>query len=150
MAQVRLSDETLARGKRIRPLRDLVAVKRIEYKHPTLYVHKARTNKGIIVSVGQGWRPKRAVRVKDPLTGKEFSAQVGQEYGKFIPTTVQPGECVEFSVNGQTELEVDGEEFVVIREGSIFGYADPDDTVGCQFHESAGWYEEVRAGAQVV
>lgn len=120
----------------IKCLQDWVCGERLEYKHKTLYVHGQETHRAKIVAVGPGKRIRRPIQVQDPLNGKWFKANVGDETGKVKPTTVKPGEIVEFSNNGFVEQEIDGKKYVFFREASIIGYADLNDTEGLQGHNA--------------
>lgn len=89
----------------IRPLNDIVVVKRskeeqIETESGVLGVtrQKAEFLRGEVLAVGPGrWTKK---------------------HGR-IPLTVQPGESVLFEKHHGTDVAVDGEEFLLIREENI-------------------------------
>jgi co-chaperonin GroES (HSP10) len=137
-------DALVARfGPKVRPLRDNVAWFRIEYKHPTLDVPGLRTNRGIVIAVGPGRRQRRKVKV--PVAAGQFhEAEIGPETGRVIPTTVKPGDVLEFSPNGQTEFTVDGVTLVMAGEKSVLGYADIGDTQGLMFPSPNGFQAEDR------
>ena len=121
----------------IKPLEDWIAIKRHDYKHPTLFVAGAETHRGTVVAVGPGKWLRRWVEVTDPINGKKFRTRAGDQYGKRAPMDVKPGDVVEYSNAGWSEHIIDGEKYVFTRQGSIIGFGDPEDTQGLQGHNSA-------------
>jgi co-chaperonin GroES (HSP10) len=121
----------------IRPLQDWVCGEPVEYRHKFLYVHGQSTHRAKIVAVGPGKRVKAWVTKQDPLNGRWFKIRLGDETGKVIPTTVKPGDVVEFSDKGFDKRWIDGKEYIFFREASIIGYADDSDPEGMQSHNSA-------------
>lgn len=120
----------------IRPTQDWLCLKRLEYKHKKLYVYGQVTHRGICIAAGPGYYEKAWKEVEDPFNGKKFRARVGPETNRFIPTTVKPGETVEYSNAGWEEREIQGEKYIFVRERSVICYADLKDTEGFQEHES--------------
>jgi chaperonin GroES len=94
---------------KIRPLHDRVIVKRLE---------EERTSKGGIVI------PDSAT--EKPIQGKVMAVGKGKilEDGKVRPLDVKVGDRVLFTKYGGTEVKVDGDEVLVLREEDIMGVLD--------------------------
>jgi chaperonin GroES len=88
----------------VRPLNDRVLVKRLESEQ--------KTKGGIII-------PDSAK--EKPLEGKVMAVGSGKkdEKGKVIPLVVKKGDRVLFGKYSGTEIKVDGEEVVIVREDDI-------------------------------
>jgi chaperonin GroES len=91
---------------KIRPLQDRILVKRIE--------EEDKTKGGIII-------PDTAK--EKPQEGKVIAVGGGKvlEDGKVQPLDVKKGDRVLFSKYGGTEVTVDDEEHLIIREDDILG-----------------------------
>jgi chaperonin GroES len=91
---------------KIRPLHDRVLVKRIE--------EEEKTKGGIII-------PDTAK--EKPQEGKVIAVGQGKvlDDGKLHPPSVKKGDKVLFSKYGGTEVNLDGEEHLIIREDDILG-----------------------------
>jgi chaperonin GroES len=91
---------------KIRPLQDRILVKRIE--------EEDKTKGGIII-------PDTAK--EKPQEGKVIAVGGGKvlEGGKVQPLDVKKGDRVLFSKYGGTEVTVDDEEHLIIREDDILG-----------------------------
>jgi chaperonin GroES len=91
---------------KIRPLNDRVLVQRME--------EETKTKGGIII-------PDTAK--EKPAEGKIVAAGNGRlgEDGKRIPLEVKKGDRVLFSKYGGTEVKVEGEEYLIMREDDILG-----------------------------
>ncbi|HOO45143.1 MAG TPA: co-chaperone GroES [Deltaproteobacteria bacterium] len=91
---------------KIRPLQDRVLVKRIE--------EEEKTKGGIII-------PDTAK--EKPQMGKIIAAGNGKKTddGKVIPLDVKAGDKVLFSKYAGTEVKVEGEELLIMREDDILG-----------------------------
>lgn len=89
---------------RLRPLHDRVIVQRIEEEN--------KTPGGIII-------PDTAK--EKPQEGKVIAVGKGKllEDGKIIPLTVKEGNRVLFSKYAGTEVKIEGEEFLIMREDDI-------------------------------
>jgi chaperonin GroES len=91
---------------KFRPLHDRVVVKRIEAEKKTAGgiiipdTAKEKPQQGEVVAVGPGGR---------------------DEAGKLIPIDVQPGDGVLFGKWSGTEVEIDGIEYLVMKESDIMG-----------------------------
>jgi len=91
---------------KIRPLHDRVVVKRIEEKETVQGgiiipdTAKEKPQEGEVMAVGQGKR---------------------LEDGKLIPLDVKVGDRVLFGKYAGSEIKMDGEEFLIIREDEILG-----------------------------
>jgi chaperonin GroES len=85
------------------PLHDRVIVKRIE--------EKETVKGGIII-------PDSAK--EKPMEGDVIAVGSGKrEKGELIPLDVKPGDRVLFGKYGGTEIKLDGEEFLILREEEI-------------------------------
>ncbi|MEI6226214.1 MAG: co-chaperone GroES [Deltaproteobacteria bacterium] len=91
---------------KIRPLQDRVIVKRVE--------EEEKTKGGIII-------PDSAK--EKPAEGKVIAVGKGKigEDGKLQPLDVKPGDRILFSKYAGTEVKVDGEETLIMREDDILG-----------------------------
>ncbi|MDY7034193.1 MAG: co-chaperone GroES [Thermodesulfobacteriota bacterium] len=91
---------------KIRPLQDRVIVKRIE--------EDEKTAGGIII-------PDSAK--EKPMEGKIIAAGTGKvlEDGKKLPLDVKEGDRVLFGKYAGTEIKIDGEEHLIMREDDILG-----------------------------
>ena len=91
---------------KFRPLHDRVVVKRIEAEEKTKGgiiipdTAKEKPQEGEIVAVGPGGR---------------------DEAGKLIPIDVKPGNRVLFGKWSGTEVKLDGEELLIMKESDIMG-----------------------------
>lgn len=91
---------------KIRPLQDRVIVKRVE--------EEEKTKGGIII-------PDSAK--EKPLEGKVVAVGNGKvlEDGKVRPLDVKPDDRILFSKYAGTEIKIEGEEFLMLREDDILG-----------------------------
>jgi chaperonin GroES len=91
---------------KIRPLQDRIIVKRVQ--------EEEKTKGGIII-------PDTAK--EKPIEGKVIAAGNGkvQEDGKVRPLDVKAGDRVLFSKYAGTEVKIDGEEHLIMREEDILG-----------------------------
>jgi chaperonin GroES len=89
---------------KIRPLHDRILVKRLE---------EERTSKGGIII------PDTAT--EKPIQGKVIAVGNGkiQEDGKVRPLDVKVGDKILFGKYGGTEVKVDGDELLVMREDDV-------------------------------
>jgi chaperonin GroES len=91
---------------KIRPLQDRIIVKRVE--------EEEKTKGGIII-------PDTAK--EKPIEGKVIAVGNGkvQEDGKVRPLDVKAGDRILFSKYAGTEIKIDGEEHLIMREDDILG-----------------------------
>ncbi len=91
---------------KIRPLQDRVIVKRLE--------EEEKTKGGIII-------PDTAK--EKPQEGKVIAVGKGKvtEDGKVIPLDVKAGDKILFGKYSGTEIKVEGEELLIMREEDILG-----------------------------
>jgi len=91
---------------KIRPLHDRIIVKRVE--------EEEKTKGGIII-------PDSAK--EKPMEGKVIAAGKGKvlEDGKIQPMDVKVGDRVLFGKYSGTEVKIDGEEHLIMREDDILG-----------------------------
>ena len=91
---------------KIRPLQDRVIVRRLE--------EEEETQGGIII-------PDTAK--EKPMEGKVVAVGKGKvlEGGKVVPLDVKTGDRVLFSKYAGTEVKLDGEEHLIMREEDILG-----------------------------
>lgn len=93
----------------IRPLHDRVLIKRIEEEETTAggiiipESAKEKPQSGVVVAIGQGTR---------------------DDFGKVIPLAVTKGDVVLFAKWGGTEIKVDGEDLLIIKESDIMAIED--------------------------
>jgi chaperonin GroES len=91
---------------KMRPLHDRVLVKRIESEEKTKSgiiipdTAKEKPQEGEVVAIGNGLR---------------------QENGTIIPLDVKVGDRILFGKWSGTEIKVDGEEYLVMKESDIMG-----------------------------
>jgi len=93
----------------VRPLRDRVLVKRVEDQEQRIG--------GIIIPDTAKEKPQQA---------KVIAAGNGRvnDEGKMIPLDVKVGELVLIGKYSGTEIKLDGEEYLIVREDEILGVAD--------------------------
>lgn len=91
---------------KIRPLHDRIIVKRVE--------EEERTKGGIII-------PDTAK--EKPMEGKVIAVGKGKvlDDGKIQPLDVKEGDRVLFGKYSGTEVKIDGEEHLIMREDDILG-----------------------------
>ena len=91
---------------KIRPLQDRVIVRRLE--------EEEKTEGGIII-------PDTAK--EKPMEGKVVAVGKGKvlEGGKVVPLEVKKGDRILFSKYAGTEIKLDGEEHLIMREDDILG-----------------------------
>lgn len=94
---------------KFRPLHDRVLVKRLEGEE--------RTVGGIII-------PDTAK--EKPIEGEVIAVGLGhrQEDGKVTPLDVKPGDMVLFGKWSGTEIKLDGQDYLVMKESDIMGILD--------------------------
>lgn len=91
---------------KLRPLQDRIIVKRLEEESKTaggIFIPetaKEKPQKGEVVAVGNGKKT---------------------DDGKILPVDVKTGDKVLFGKYAGTEIKVDGEEFLIMREDDILG-----------------------------
>ena len=91
---------------KFRPLHDRVVVKRIEAEEKTAGgviipdTAKEKPQQGEIIAVGPGGR---------------------DETGKLIPIDVKAGDRVLFGKYSGTEVKIDGDEYLIMKESDIMG-----------------------------
>src|SRR5689334_212213 len=94
---------------KIRPLYDRIVVKRVEDKEVMqggLYIPdtaKEKPQEGEVVAVGKGKR---------------------LEDGKVIPLNVQVGDHILFGKYSGSDIKLDGEEYLIMREDEVLGILD--------------------------
>ena len=91
---------------KVRPLQDRIIVKRVQ--------EEEKTKGGIII-------PDTAK--EKPIEGKVIAAGNGKvlEDGKVRPLDVKAGDRILFSKYAGTEIKIDGEEHLIMREDDILG-----------------------------
>jgi chaperonin GroES len=96
----------MAKKLNIRPLRDRLIVKRLE--------EEAKTKGGIII-------PDSAK--EKPQEGEVMAVGSGRvnEQGKITPIDVKVGDKILFSKYSGTEIKIEGEEYLIIREEDVQG-----------------------------
>jgi chaperonin GroES len=91
---------------KFRPLHDRVVVRRIEAD--------TKTKGGIIIPDSAQEKPSQGEIVAVGPGGRD-------EAGKLIPIDVKAGDRVLFGKWSGTEVKLDGEEFIVMKESDIMG-----------------------------
>ncbi|MGE0679489.1 MAG: co-chaperone GroES [Candidatus Binatia bacterium] len=90
---------------RVRPLHDRIIIRRINAEE--------KSKGGIII-------PDTAQ--EKPQQGEVIAVGSGrQEDGQTIPLDVHPGDHVLFNKYGGTEIKLDGEEHLILRESEVLG-----------------------------
>ena len=91
---------------KFRPLHDRVVVKRVD--------EDTKTKGGIII-------PETAQ--EKPMQGKIIAVGPGarDESGKLVPLDVKKGDTVLFGKWSGTEVKIDGEELLIMKESDILG-----------------------------
>jgi chaperonin GroES len=89
-----------------RPLHDRVLVKRIEAEQ--------KTKGGIIIPDSAKEKPQEGLVVAVGPGGRD-------ESGKLIPTDIKTGDKVLFGKWSGTEIKLDGEELLIMKESDIMG-----------------------------
>ena len=94
---------------KFRPLHDRVVVKRVE--------EDTKTKGGIII-------PENAQ--EKPTQGKVIAVGPGgiDEAGKLVPMDVKKGDLVLFGKWSGTEVKIDGDELLIMKESDIMGVLD--------------------------
>ncbi len=91
---------------KIRPLQDRILVKRLEGEE--------KTKGGIIIPDSAKEKPAEGL-VKGVGKGKL------SESGKILPLDVKKGDHILFSKYGGTDVKIDGEEYLIMREDDVLG-----------------------------
>ena len=94
---------------KFRPLHDRVVVKRVD--------EDTKTKGGIII-------PETAQ--EKPMQGKIIAVGPGarDESGKLVPLDVKKGDTVLFGKWSVTEVKIDGDELLIMKESDIMGVLD--------------------------
>ncbi|GIW28713.1 MAG: 10 kDa chaperonin [Meiothermus sp.] len=94
----------MATATMLRPLGDRVVVKRIE--------EEAKTKGGIVLPDTAKEKPQR---------GKVIAVGSGRvlDSGTKVPLEVKVGDTVVFAKYGGTEIEIDGEEYIILSERDL-------------------------------
>ena len=95
---------------KLKPLNDRVLVKRLE--------EEEKTKGGIII-------PDTAK--EKPMKGKVIAAGPGKaaDDGKRVKMTVEEGNIVLFNKYAGTEVKIDGDEYLIMREDDILAIVEP-------------------------
>lgn len=110
----------------LKPLRDWVCIRPLEYTHEFLYVTGIMLRKGEVIAVGPGRRLRRKMPYrKNPERVDEVTwFEDGQETGKIRPLRVKVGDFVEFGWRSGTEFFLKGEKLIMVPEQSCYGITD--------------------------
>jgi chaperonin GroES len=94
---------------KLRPLQDRILVQRVE--------EETTTKGGIII-------PDTAK--EKPAEGKVISVGIGKlgEDGKRVPLEIKAGDRILFGKYSGTEVKIEGEEFLIMREDDVLGVID--------------------------
>ena len=91
---------------KIKPLNDRILVKRLEAEDKSKggiiipETAKEKPNQGKVIAVGEGAKDKD---------------------GKRVPVQVKSGDRILFSSYAGTDLKLEGDEFIILREDDIYG-----------------------------
>ena len=91
---------------KFRPLHDRVVVRRLESEE--------KTKGGIIIPDSAKEKPQQGEIIATGPGGRD-------EAGKLIPLDVKPGDKVLFGKWSGTEVKLDGEELLIMKESDIMG-----------------------------
>ena len=91
---------------KFRPLHDRVLVRRVE--------PETKTKSGIIIPDSATEKPSEAEVIATGSGARD-------ETGKVVPLDVKAGDRVLFSKWSGTEIKIDGEELLVVKESDIMG-----------------------------
>ena len=91
---------------KLRPLHDRILVKRV--------AEEAKTRGGIIIPDSAKEKPAEGEVV---ATG---NGKMGED-GKLIPLELKTGDRILFSKYGGTEVKIEGEEYLIMREDDVLG-----------------------------
>jgi len=91
---------------KLRPLQDRILVKRVE--------EAQKTKGGIIIPDSAKEKPAEGEIV---AVG---NGKIGED-GKRIPVELKKGDRILFSKYGGTEVQIDGEEYLIMREDDVLG-----------------------------
>ena len=92
-------------AQRVKPLHDRIIVKRLE--------EESKTKGGLII-------PDTAK--EKPQQGKVVAVGAGRrEDGKVLPLDVKTGDTVLFTKYAGTEIKLDGEDHLILREDDVLG-----------------------------
>jgi chaperonin GroES len=91
---------------KFRPLHDRIVVRRIEAE--------AKTKGGIIIPDTVKEKPQEGEVVAVGPGGRD-------ENGKITPTELKPGERILFGKWSGTEVKIDGEELLIMKETDVMG-----------------------------
>src|SRR6266542_746514 len=94
---------------KFRPLHDRVVVKRIEAE--------AKTSGGIIIPDTAKEKPQQGEVIAVGPGGRD-------EAGKLIPIDIKAGDRVLFDKWSGTEVKIDGQELLIMKESDIMGIID--------------------------
>ena len=93
-------------GMKIRPLQDRIIVKRVQEEEKTKGgiiipdTAKEKPQEGVVVAVGPGAR---------------------DESGNLVPTELKAGDRILFGKWSGTEVKIDGEELLIMKESDVMG-----------------------------
>jgi chaperonin GroES len=115
-----------------RPLQDRVLIRRIDSDTKSAGgiiipdTAKEKPSEGEVVAVGPGAR---------------------DENGKLVPLDVKVGDRVLFGKWSGTEIKLDGEELMVVKESDLFGIVENDVAPGARVSRDAGATKKSRKAA---
>lgn len=129
---------------KFKPLSDRIVVEVTEYQHDVLAVVGVALNKGRVIAVGPGKRQRRKQRFSagEGMMGKPLWFEDGDETGKVYPMHVKRGDYVEFSPRQSVKFDIAGKEYLMIRQGSVYGTTNASQSDALLFQQSAGYDRE--------
>ncbi len=108
----------------IKPLHDWIVINPSEANERTaggLYIPesaKSKPHEGEVVAIGAGrWKEE-----DDDKKGSKKGSKKGEKKPKtFLPTTLKPGQKIAYDQWSGHKVELDGKEFVMVREEDVLG-----------------------------
>ncbi len=106
---------------KFRPLHDWVLIQQESASEKTrggIYLPESareKTERGEVVSVGEG-------RLEEDEYDKRGKSKETKKEKKFIKTVLKPGQRIFFEKYGSTQVEIEGKEYLLVRERDVLGY----------------------------
>ncbi|HXN07208.1 MAG TPA: co-chaperone GroES [Nitrospiria bacterium] len=108
---------------KFRPLQDWVLIRQDEAGEKTtggIYIPdtaRQKTQGGVVISVGEG-----RFEEEDEKKGKKKSSEPKEK--KFVKTSLKPGDKILYEKYSSTEVKINNEDLVLVREKDVLGYTE--------------------------
>jgi chaperonin GroES len=108
---------------KLRPLQDWAVVRPDQPQERTVggivipEVAKERPQEGTVLAIGEGY-------FEEPDKSKKEKSAESKKDRKFIQTTLKSGDRVVYEKYSGTQIEVEGEDLVLVKERDILGVMD--------------------------